>query len=252
MTAENNFQTFFNHHAPRYMQEPFVQATQAEVNFLIEHLGLTSGQRILDMGCGTGRHTLELARRGYYVTGVDFSSGMLEQARAAAHKERLGTLAFIQADATRFTTDTPFERAYCVCEGSLGLVGSGQDAQAHDLAILRGLHGALVPGGRLLLTVLNAMRTIRRYQDADVLAGIFDPATLSETNVMTTGSEGDEVTLSLRERGFVIPELRLMLELVGFQVEHIGGGTAGNWGIRQVELDEYELMAIVKKPSEIQ
>jgi len=36
--------------------------------------------------------------------------------------------------------------------------------------------------------------------------------------------------------------------MTGFEVIHIGGGTAGNWGIRPVELDEYELMAIVRKP----
>jgi len=128
------------------------------------------------------------------------------------------------------------------------LIGIGQDSQVHDMAILHSLYNALVPGGWLLITVLNAMRHIRMYQDRDVAAGIFDPATLTETSTMTTGEGENQVTVTLREHGFVIPELRMMLETAGFEVAHIGGGTAGNWGIRRVELDEYELMAIGKKP----
>lgn len=64
-----------------------------------------------------------------------------------------------------------------------------------------------------------------------------------------TAGEGDQaVEVRVQERAFVIPELRLILQMIGFEVEHIGGGTAGSWGIRPVELDEYELMAIVNKP----
>jgi len=81
MTESNHWQAFFDRHAPQYMDEVFVQGTQAEVDFLVEHLQLSPDQRILDMGCGTGRHALELARRGYQVTGVDLSDGMLAEGR---------------------------------------------------------------------------------------------------------------------------------------------------------------------------
>lgn len=248
MAATNSWKTFFDHHAPQYMDEPFVKATQAEVDFLIEHLHLSTDQRILDMGCGTGRHALELARRGYHVTGVDLSDGMLDQARQVAQAAGLGTVWFQQADATTYTTSEPFDRVYCVCEGSLGLIGTGSSPQEHDLAVLRNLHAALKPGGRMIITVLNAMRYIRLYQPEDVEAGIFDPATLTETGTMTTGEGDDRVEVRVLERSFVVPELRLMLQMLGFVVEHIGGGTAGRWGIRPVELDEYEIMAIVRKP----
>lgn len=248
MTDSNSWKTFFDHHADKYMDEPFVKGTQGEVDFLIEHLGLNTDYDILDMGCGTGRHALELGRRGYHVVGVDLSEGMLRQARQAAQAEGLTTVTFQQADATRYKAETRFDRAYCVCEGSLGLIGTGSDPHDHDLAVLRNLYDALKPGGRMLITVLNAMRHIRHYQQADVEAGIFDPVTLTETNLMT-GGEGDQaVEVKVQERAFVIPELRLILQMIGFQVEHIGGGTAGSWGIRPVELDEYEIMAIVNKP----
>ncbi|MGF1506091.1 MAG: SAM-dependent methyltransferase, partial [Anaerolineae bacterium] len=228
MTDPNPWQTFFDRHAPRYMVEPFVTWTAAEVDFVIEQLALTPEHRILDMGCGTGRHALELARRGCQVTGVDLSEGMLDQARQIAAAEGLGGLTFQQGDATQYTTDAPFDRAYCVCEGSLGLIGAGSDPQAHDRAVLGNLYHALKPGGRMLITVLNAMRHLRLYHQADVDAGRFDPATLTERSQLTTGEGEQQVTVEVLERGFVIPELRLLLENTGFAVDHIGGGTAGN------------------------
>ncbi len=249
MTDHNDWKVFFDRHAPHYMDEPFVTGTTAEVDFLIEHLGLTSEQRILDMGCGTGRHALDLARRGYTVTGVDLSDGMLEQARAVAQAEKFTTVTFQQTDATQFTTAEPYDRAYCVCEGALGLIGTGSDPLEHDRAVLKHLYDALKPGGLLLITVLNAMRHIRMYEQTDVEAGTYDPATLVETGTIETGEGDDRLEIVTRERGFVIPELHLLLSVTGFEVIHIGGGTAGNWGIRPVELDEYELLAIVRKPA---
>jgi hypothetical protein len=51
-----------------------------------------------------------------------------------------------------------------------------------------------------------------------------------------TAGEGDQaVEVRVQERAFVIPELRLILQMIGFEMEHVGGGTAGNWGIRPVE-----------------
>ena len=249
MADTNAWKTFFDRHAERYMDEPFVGGTVGEVDFLVEHLRLAAGQRILDLGCGTGRHALELARRGCHVTGVDLSDGMLAQARQRAQAEGLaGRLTFEQADATRYTAAAPFDRAYCVCEGAFGLIGTGSDPQEHNLAVLRSLYSALKPGGRLLLTALNALRHIRQFQPADVAAGLFDPATLVQTSRMTTGAGDDALTVEVAERGFVIPELRLMLQVTGFAVEHIGGGTAGRWGVRPLELDEYEILALAHKP----
>lgn len=248
MVQENEWKTFFDRHAPRYMDEPFVTGTVGEVDFLIEQLDLRSDQRILDMGCGTGRHALELGRRGYCVTGVDLSEGMLAQARGVAEAEGITGVTFQQGDARQYRTDTLFDRAYCVCEGSLGLIGTGSDPLDYDRAVLRRLYDALKPGGRMLITVLNAMRHIRMYQQHDVDSGIYDPLTLTESGTISTGEGEDVLTVRTRERGFVVPELRLILEVTGFVVEHIGGGTAGNWGIRPLELDEYEILALVRKP----
>ena len=247
MKKSNSWKTFFDTHAPKYMDEPFVTGTVAEVEFLVENLQLTPELQILDMGCGTGRHTLELGRRGYHVTGVDLSDGMLDQARQTAASEGITTVTFQQADATQYAANAKFDRIYCVCEGSLGLIGTGENPQEHDMTVLKNLYNALKPGGKMLITVLNAMRHIRLHSQADVDAGKFDPLTLTEANTMTTGEGDNQVEVSVRERGFVVPELRLILQVIGFEVTHIGGGTAGNWGIRPLELDEFEILAIASK-----
>jgi hypothetical protein len=55
-------------------------------------------------------------------------------------------------------------------------------------------------------------------------------------------------SIRTRERGFVPTELVLLLRQAGFAVKHIGGGTAGNWGHRPLDLDEFEIMVVAEKP----
>lgn len=66
MTRRNEWEEFFDGHAPVYMNNTFTKNTVEEVNFVLEELKLPPGSRILDMGCGTSRHAMELARRGYW------------------------------------------------------------------------------------------------------------------------------------------------------------------------------------------
>ena len=86
MRKRNEWVEFFDGHAPVYMSNPFTRDTVKEADFLVEELNLPPRSRILDIGCGTGRHSIELARRGYQVTGVDISSGMLTEAKKRAEE----------------------------------------------------------------------------------------------------------------------------------------------------------------------
>src|ERR1700731_2493225 len=101
MPTTNSWETFFDNHAPYYIQNSFTRNTLAEVEFLLEMLQPAPGSDVLDIGCGVGRHAIELAKRGYIVTGVDISRGMLAEADKAAREAGV-KVEWIQSDATRF------------------------------------------------------------------------------------------------------------------------------------------------------
>lgn len=246
MTARNEWEEFFDGHAPLYMENVFTKNTLAEVDFIIEELKLSPGSRILDMGCGTGRHSVELAKRGYSVTGVDLSSGMLAQAREAA--SRVGVeVEWIQADATQFKSDSLYDAAICLCEGAFGLLGKNDDPLEQGLSILRNINRALKPDSKLMMTVLNGLALIRKYKQEDVEKGVFDPVTLAEVYPMEYDTPDGKKSMMVRERGFTPTELKLMLGQTGFEVNQIWGGTAGNWGRRKIDLDEIEIMLVATK-----
>jgi SAM-dependent methyltransferase len=250
MIKRNEWEEFFDGHAPEYMNNSFTKNTLAEVDFIIEELDLPQGSRILDVGCGTGRHSIELARRGYVMTGVDISSGMLAEAQKAAKKAGV-EIEWIKADATRFHSDKKFDAAICLCEGAFGLLGTDGDAIEHSLSILRNINQALKPGGKLIMTVLNGLALARKYSQKDVESGGFDPDTLAEVCPVEYDTPEGKKSLMVRERGFVPTELVLMLRQTGFEAQNVWGGTAGKWGQRKLELDEMEIMVIATKTSEI-
>lgn len=243
---KNHWQEFFDQHAPQYNENCFTKNTLAEVDFLIEVLELKPGAALLDIGCGTGRHAIELARRGYSVTGVDLSAGMLQQARQGAQAAGV-TARWVQANATAFALEQPVDAAICLCEGAFGLLSQGDDSLEQPLAILRCAAQAMKPSAKCLFTVLNGYAMIRRRTQEDVQKLAFDPLTLAEVSECQPVPGSSAITV--RERAFVPTELKLLFQNAGLQVLNIWGGTAGNWGRRPIELDEIELMVLARKPA---
>ena len=88
---------------------------------------------------------------------------------------------------------------------------------------------------------------LRQFSQKDVASGQFDPLTMIETSEMEYDTPEGQKSVLLRERGYVPTELVALFRLAGFEVGHIGGGTAGNWGRRPVDLDEMEVMVIARK-----
>jgi SAM-dependent methyltransferase len=237
---------FFDAHAPRYMSNSFTRDTHAEVQFLIEHLTLQPGMHLLDVGCGTGRHSIELARRGLNVTGIDLSQGMLQQPRTAAQQAGV-SCRFIQSDAAAYQPDRTYDAVICLCEGAFGLLGRHEDPITRDLDILRMIAAALIPGGQFMLTALNAARPIRAIGQPGNEAQ-FDLRTSVETAPLDAESPHEPVRITARERHYLPAELDLMCRIAGLKVDHIGGGTAGNWALRPLDPDEIELMLLAHRP----
>jgi SAM-dependent methyltransferase len=247
MNTRTEWQEFFDDHAPRYLENCFTKNTVEEVTFLIEVLGLQAGASVLDVGCGTGRHDIELARRGYRVTGIDLSEGMLDQARKDAQTAGV-QVQWRQDNATSFMVPEPFDAVICLCEGAFGLLGRGDDPTGQPSAILRQVAAALRPSAKCLFTVLNGLAMARRHSDADVANNLFDPLSLTERSELPPGSV--PISPQMRERGFVPTELNLLFQLAGLRVLNIWGGTAGRWGRRTVDLDEMEIMVLAARPDE--
>ncbi len=244
VSETSRWREFFDAQAATYDENPFTQHTAAEVDFLLSLYPVQPGATILDIGCGTGRHSIELARRGYKVTGVDFSSKMLEQARAKAGDVEVE---FVEADARTLTLDKLYDLAICLCEGGLGLIERAENPYEHDLAIFRSVLNHLKPNAAFVLTCLNGYSAIRQMKDEFTADGRFNPATMVSNYTDEWALPGGVQQLTIHERLFIAPEVTRMLEQSGFMVDAVYGGTAGYWARRPLSLDEVEAMFCCRK-----
>jgi SAM-dependent methyltransferase len=247
MTEKGIWEAFFDAHSLVYDENEFTKNTVAEIDFLLEELSVKQGAAILDVGCGTGRHAVELAKRGYVVTGIDVSAKML--AKAAEKVTAAGVnVNLIRGDATQFTLPPKYDGAICLCEGAFGLLGHRDDPLNQPLSILCNISRSLKPRAKAVFTVLNGAFMIRKFKNKDIAEGRFDPLTMVESS-QCAPQEGLP-PIAVRERAFMPTELVLLCRLAGMSVLNIWGGTAGNWGRRNIDLDEIELMIVARKTAD--
>lgn len=200
--------------------------TRAEVDFIEARLSTTQGARLLDVACGYGRHSLELARRGHEMVGLDLSLDMLKRALATAQEEGLA-VKFVHGDMRDLNFDQVFD-------GVLSFDTSfGFFSDAENIAVLRSLHRALKRGGRLVIDVLNRDHAIQSIPNRNWWEG--DGCLVQED------IEYDHVQSRLRIKRFLVyadgtqrdydislrlfgpHELARALELVGFEIVDISG-----------------------------
>jgi len=146
---------------PVIFSEAIRSGAPAEVGLAVSLLGLSPGARVLDMPCGPGRHSVELLRRGFAVTGVDRTVRYLDEARRAAEAQSL-TGEWVRADMREFKREGAFDAALNLFT-SIGYFDDPFD----DLRVLRNFHASLRPGGRLLIDIMGREVISRVFRERE-------------------------------------------------------------------------------------
>lgn len=137
--------------------------TKAEVDTILGKMRLPAGAQILDLACEQGRHSIELARRGFRVTGLDYSPLLLSQAVAASKKlPESRRPIFIEGDMREIKRIFPSQKfdAFVNLWNAWGYF----DRRSDDRKTLAGISHILVPGGFLVVNTLNEDGVIRRLK----------------------------------------------------------------------------------------
>ena len=148
-------------YSQRWTLGPPSEDTQREASALWERLRLAAGARVLDVGCGHGRHALALAQRGANVTGLDFSAHLLSRARELAAALDL-SVSWIRGDMRALPI-----RDDSIPAATLFNAFGFFEADEENLHVLREVARVLVTGGRLALKVVNGDPIIRRFRASD-------------------------------------------------------------------------------------
>lgn len=202
------------------------EQVRAEVDFIENALGLPTAGRVLDLGCGFGRHTVPLARRGYDMVGLDLSLDLLKTALRRAQAKK-ASIKFVHGDIRDLEFDRVFDGVYCF-NTTFGYFG-----ETENMLVLRGVHRALKPGGRFLIDVVNrdyAIQSlpVRNWWEGDgclVQEDVdFDHLT-SRLMVkrFLVYADGTQREYDITMRIYGVHELMAMLRLAGFRYVGLSG-----------------------------
>jgi len=242
VSARHPGEPFFERVATRlgesYLRYSFTMGTDQEVAFLLGLLGLPNGARVLDVGCGPGRHAIELARAGLAVTGVDVSQRFLDM---AAERARVADVAagFFVCDARRMPFEDEFDAVISLCQGGFGLMGDD------DPLVLRRIAEAARSGGRVVLTACNAYFVAANPPERgrlDVDAGVLHEVTTIKSE------DGTDEEVELWTSVYTPRELKLLAIGVGLVPEAVWAVEPGGYARRPPDGDHPELMLVARKP----
>ncbi len=223
---------FFSKGSP-FLAHPLLtpERTNTEIDFLLAQTQSTPGHLILDVGCGPGRHSIELARRGYRVVGIDPSEAMIVAAKERA-KEAGVNPEFIQAHGEDFLTEYKFDAAICLFT-TLGQINDDASSpKINNHPLLNQISQVLVPGGPFVLEVPQKKWVVNTLKDSDHFGDdrnytdiqrAYDPESniLSETFRLV--SPGETNQFFLRYHLYDVDEIHIFLNNAGFEVLHTYG-----------------------------
>ena len=218
---------------PTYLRYSFTKGTVQEIDFLIDELHLSPGSSVLDVGCGPGRHSLELARRGYRVHGIDISQKFVD----IASDQSVPGATFERMDARLMHFESEFDAVICLCQGAFGLM----TAQAGDMSVLTNMSRALKPGGHLALSAFNSYFAVKYFDSA-----VFDADTgVNHERTEIRNPDGRTEEVDLWTGCYTPRELRLMCADVGLDVLSIYSVDPGRYRREAptVESSEYLVVA---------
>lgn len=235
-TDREHWEELADHLGAAYLRYSFTKGTVQEVDHLVGALGLRPGDRVLDVGCGPGRHAHELAWRGIAVHGVDISQTFVDLATAGAPRGAT----FERLDARRMAFDAGFDAAICLCQGAFGVMVDGRD----DTAVLDGIARAVRPGGRIALSAFSAYFSVRYHEAAtfDAASGVSH----ERTEIRDTAGEAREV--DLWTGCFTPRELRLLCDRAGLAVESISSVEPGRYGYDAPTIESPEFLVLAHRP----
>jgi SAM-dependent methyltransferase len=236
------FEPVADHLGSAYLRYSFTKGTEQEVAFLVEALGLGPGLRVLDVGCGPGRHAYALARAGIEVVGVDISERFVALAQADAPPGAT----FRRLDARDLPFDGEFDAAISLCQGAFGLAGGPGAPLDGDGAVLAGIARALKPGGVAAVSAFSAYFQLRWLEDADT----FDAdAGVNHERTAVRGEQGSEVPADLWTTCFTPRELRLLAERAGLGVRAVWSVTPGAYAADPPTIDSAEFLLVAERPA---
>lgn len=229
------FEDVADHLGAAYLRYAFTKGTRQEIDFLVPALGLEPGMRVLDVGCGPGRHAHELATRGIEVHGIDVSQRFIDLAIGDAPPGA----SFERLDARRMGFEAEFDAVICLCQGAFGLMTASDD----DATVLDGMSRALRPAGRLALSAFSSYFVVKHWEGAD-----FDADTGVNHERTEIRNEAGEATETELWTGCYTPrELRLLCAAYRLAVDSINSVEPGAYRDDKPTLDTAELLLLATR-----
>ena len=249
------YESLFENYGQKYDSENFTQGTSGECDFIEQEINYNKKTKILDLGCGTGRHTIELAKRGYNVTGVDLSDSQLARAREKAAKNGLD-INFIKQDARKISFLNEFDLVIMICEGAFPLM----ETDEMNFKILENATRSLKEHGKLIFTTLNGLfplcNSIEDFGKSSSLEGnavyknnTFDFMTFRDCNITEIEDDnGNKRILKCNERYYTPPEITWMLKTIGYIKTEIFGASLGAFSRNdKLTTADFEMLVIAYK-----
>jgi cyclopropane fatty-acyl-phospholipid synthase-like methyltransferase len=237
------FEAVAEHLGGAYLRYSFTKGTRQEVDFLVEALHLRPGMRVLDVGCGPGRHAHELARRGIETHGIDISRRFVDLAN-----EHAPPGATFQRMDARDLADAPnfagaFDAVICLCQGAFGLMTANGD----DEVVLTGMARALKHGGVLALTAFSAYFAARYFHDPDEGVTLDAATGVTHEHTEVRNEAGEPKTVDLWTGCYTPRELRVLCHVAGLQVDSISSVEPGGYALAAPTIESPEFLVIAHR-----